>query len=817
MNARSLCRVKVLHTSLPAVLGLAAQSALAGGGGQNMLLLVNPTDENSLRIANAYAKMRAIPANNIVFLTDGVYNPGTIDFMGQVEINVSASTAMSTYIKPTADAIAARGLTSQIDYIGTLGMAQAYGTKAHYGADTANSLTYGLSRLSSLTGTLNPLTTDQTVYNYSPLYQYPNRYTAGTNTAIHHAATYDTYYYDSNNQVHWTTSQYYMAGDIGYSGQMGNGVNQIISNLQRSVNADGSNPQGTVYFEDSGDIYRSTAGRKNDWNSYGKPALTARGITTVTESGVVPTNRTDVLGVVAGAATLSLPNGSTYLAGSFADNLTSAGGNFVDRGQTKSTQFLAAGAAATYGAVWEPYNDSNRFASSMVHSYLADGSTQAEAYAKSVNVPDMQVFLGDMLGQPSADVPKVSFTAGPADNATVSGSVAISATGSLTSPKLATGVAKLQLWVDGKQVSGASDITGNTGTFSLDTSKLSDGKHEVRVVAVNNAAAESQGYALESINVNNLGRSVLPGTTALSLGESQVQPVSVNTSLGGGTLSRVELRCLGRTLGTLSGAASGNINLDATKLAYGQNDVVPVAVFSDGSEVAGSTIAVTRTPTIMAGKTPTSLANRVPGIKTEYFVGKGGINVASSTFSGPPDVVATHTMVNLRSSLANESFLASSGGVLETMSSDGISSFGNLAVRLSGKFDVTDANAGEYQFFFWHTNDNAKIYVDGKEAAGWGDMSTGNGYSNMTAPSLFLGAGEHDMQILASNVNDGAHDNMFDISATYRGPDGNLHLIDSSLIYQAVPEPTGLGVAGVVVAGTLLRRRAGKSRAEHAG
>lgn len=812
MKSRTM---RMVRTGVPAALLLAGQQVFAGGGGQNMLLVVNPTDENSLRVANAYAKMRAIPDNNIVFLTNGQYNPGLIDFTGQVELNTSAANAMNTYIKPTADAIVGRNLTSQIDYIGTLGMAQAYSAKAYYGADGGNSLTYGLSLATPLTN--GGLTFDQDNYSYSQLYQNGYWYTAGNNTAIHHStvlhapfssAAYNTPYNSSEHIV--VPTQYYMAGDIGYSGQMGNGANQIIANLQRSVNADGSKPQGTVYFEDSGDIYRSTAGRKNDWNSYGKPALTARGIATVTESGMVPTNRTDVLGVVAGAANLPLPNGGTYLAGSFADNLTSAGGAFLDRGQTKSTQFLASGAAASYGAVVEPYNDSNRFASSMIHTYLADGSTMAEAYAKSVMVPDMQVFLGDMLSQPSADVPKVNFTAGPANNATVSGSVAISAAGSITGGKFASDVAKLQLWIDGKQVIGVADVGGNNGTFSLDTTKLSDGKHEVRVVAINNAAAESQGYVLQSINVNNQGRSIVPGTTRMSLSESQVQPINVSASLGSGTLSRIELRSLGRNLGQIT-TPSGNISVEATKLAYGENRLVPVAIFSDGSEVAGDAITVTRNPTIMAGRTPTSAANGVAGIKTEYFVGKGASSVTGSDFTGIADVVATHTMANLNSSPTNPSFLRSSGGIFEYLSTDGISNFDKLAVRLSGTFNVAPANAGEYQFFFWHTNDNAKLYVDGKEAAGWGDVGAGNGMTNTTAPSVFLDPGEHDLQILATNINDGANNNMFDISATYRGPDGKLHLIDNSLLYQSVPEPSALGL---VILGTVgLLRRWRKSHA----
>ena len=48
---------------------LVAGQAIAGGGGENMLLVVNPNDPASLQIANAYAALRDIPANNILFIT----------------------------------------------------------------------------------------------------------------------------------------------------------------------------------------------------------------------------------------------------------------------------------------------------------------------------------------------------------------------------------------------------------------------------------------------------------------------------------------------------------------------------------------------------------------------------------------------------------------------------------------------------------------------------------------------------------------------------------------------------------------------------
>ncbi len=46
----------------------------AGGGPENLLLLVNPTDEGSLRIANAYVAARRVPINNIEYITPPNFN-----------------------------------------------------------------------------------------------------------------------------------------------------------------------------------------------------------------------------------------------------------------------------------------------------------------------------------------------------------------------------------------------------------------------------------------------------------------------------------------------------------------------------------------------------------------------------------------------------------------------------------------------------------------------------------------------------------------------------------------------------------------------
>ena len=62
-------------------------------GGENMVLVFNPNEENVIRVANAYAKIRQIPDRNIVFLA-----PPTSG--GYTRLWLTADQAINSYITP---------------------------------------------------------------------------------------------------------------------------------------------------------------------------------------------------------------------------------------------------------------------------------------------------------------------------------------------------------------------------------------------------------------------------------------------------------------------------------------------------------------------------------------------------------------------------------------------------------------------------------------------------------------------------------------------------------------------------------------------
>ena len=809
-----------------ASLAVAPLTVLAGGGGQNMLLVVNPESETGLRVAAAYQQAHHIPDRNVIFISPpkNVY--------GNPQMQIADWQFTQQYAQPIAQAIRDRGLEDQIDYIGTIDQPNSFTFKNPfdnkiYTASTSYAITHLTMVDNEARGLANGLSPRETTMLSPAKTPVPTSfgssagnlptfnlgssssltYSSSTPGVLHHSQVYaNTPYYDEVSlATRNVAAQYYTAGIISHTGVRGNSAADAIDSFERAAAADGTRPAGTVYFEENDDIRSNT--REPQWSAV-KLRLNSRGIPWIQESntpGDTPQNRNNVRGVIAGKATITLPNGSTYAPGSWADHMTSEAASF-NRGQTQISEWIRSGAAGSAGNVTEPFSYWEKFTHAGIHVLIADGTTLGEAYAKSVKYPVQSTMLGDMLAQPYADVPIVSISSGPADGEAISGSVQILASAALSSPALATAVQKLELYVDGKY---HSTINASSGSFQLDTTTMADGQHEIRLVAVNNAAAQSQGQLLRTVAVDNRNRSVTAPANALTLGPQETGSVAVSAAAGDGAVSRIELRHMGRVIGSINGAA-GNVGLDAAKLAYGENRLIPVAVYSDGTEVAGAPVVVTRDRRFIGGRVPSPVNARIAGVKAEYFLNKGTDTIAESEFAGTADIVTTHSKIDLWSGLTfdgvNRATLlnASNPEQMATSSIDG------LAIRLSGKFEVTPESAGEYQFFFYRTCDAAQVLIDGQLLIGFDKGFDGTATTTHWAPSIFLGPGEHDLVMLSSNVTAGARPQWYDVSLDYRGPDGINRIVDSGFLYQVIPEPATSGLLGV--AAFLLMRQRGHRR-----
>ena len=83
-----------------------APAALAGGGPENLLLVVNPRSPASMTIANHYAQLRRVPARNVFYLP---WNPE--------DQTTDVGTFRKKILEPVLATIELRGLARQIDCV----------------------------------------------------------------------------------------------------------------------------------------------------------------------------------------------------------------------------------------------------------------------------------------------------------------------------------------------------------------------------------------------------------------------------------------------------------------------------------------------------------------------------------------------------------------------------------------------------------------------------------------------------------------------------------------------------------------------------
>lgn len=90
-----------------------------------------------------------------------------------------------------------------------------------------------------------------------------------------------------------------------------------------------------------------------------------------------------------------------FVPGALADHLTSLGGDLLGNGQMSILHWLEAGATASYGTVSEPCNHWQKFPNpGVLLKHYVQGNSAIEAYWKSVAWPSQGVFVGEPLAAP---------------------------------------------------------------------------------------------------------------------------------------------------------------------------------------------------------------------------------------------------------------------------------------------------------------------------------------------------------------------------------------------------------------------------------
>ena len=493
--------------SLITVLGClgVAGRAIAGGGGENMLLVVNPNDPASLQIANAYAALRDIPANNILFIAP----PADYQQQRQPDLASGSHQHLSDadrqgHLRPRIDE------PDQLHRHDRPGHLLLRSPPSRHADTNANSLNYALDLLTPLTNG-SGLTLQNATLDYDSTAR-PRRFTRdpdnipiGDNPAILHSATYSVSYSGAANYRHPVL---HVGHDRLHRHQRQHGRPGHRQPANGAA-SDGTRPAGTIYFEDNGDIRSTTrdrSGRQPNRNS--PPAAYPGSTRTALRRHAAEPQQRPRRGLRR-SPHLTLPNGSTYLPGSWADNLTSYGCDFPDTSQTKATAFIAAGAAGTTGSVIEPYVPIHSRRASPIPRSTPSSPTARPSARRSPSRSPRPTFRCPWATCWRSPLPTCPRSRSPPARATMAPPrEAFPSAGRRDSSirTIATGISTLELLVDGL-VSSSGTLAGGSGTFNLNTAGLSDGVHEVRIVGINNSQAASEGYTAQEIVVNNHGRS----------------------------------------------------------------------------------------------------------------------------------------------------------------------------------------------------------------------------------------------------------------------------------------------------------------------
>jgi len=552
--------------------GIAA-GAVAGGGPENLLLVVNRKSTRSLTIANHYVRLRRIPAGNVLTLT---WDPKTE--------TTDVETFRKQILAPVLTALRKRQLFRQIDYV-------VYSSDFPWGIELKGDVKEFLQapqhpgrpksdrspapdengskqprqwpKLLSQVGSITGLTyLLQPVIARSPAYFQLNGnwYFRRPTPAQEDAPTLgfkSSYSFGPGGElVDSPGRRYLLSMMLGVTAGRGNTVEEVLDYLRRSAAADGLRPRGTIYFVQNRDV-RSRV-RDHEFPEAVR-ALKKLGVDAEILEGKVPVNKQDVQGVTLGTASFNWKSsGSTILPGAICEHFTSFGGVMrKDAGQTPLSEFLRYGAAGACGTVTEPFAIPAKFPSAMVHVHYARGCTLAEAFYQSVAGPYQLLIVGDPLCRPWANVPRVKL-GGVEPGAVVRGNLTL--TPSATFPG-GSKAERFELFVDGwlRAASEAGE------SIELDTRRLADGYHELRVVAIEAGLIRSQGRHVLSITTANHGRKItasLSPTGTLSPGSPLVVTASSPRSVGIVVLHN------SHAIGRLAGE-SGRIEIDAAVLGSG--------------------------------------------------------------------------------------------------------------------------------------------------------------------------------------------------------------------------------------------------------
>jgi hypothetical protein len=546
--------MRPLFVAVAAWLLAFANDAHAGGGPENVLLLVNANSANSRAVANHYIKLRDIPVSNVVSL-DVPTDP-----------TITVEDFRTKILAPALQEMARRALGGQIDYI-------VYSADFPTAVDlSGDGRPPGLASTGKVdgyapTGSLNAMTylwqmvmakDPRYIHHETNLYyRHPNFWQPNARPALPTQAFSAWRGWDkTGNAAAEGGMHYYLSTILGATGRRANTLAEIVAYLEAAAKADGTKPRGTIYYVKSDDVHRS--GPRHGHFENAVKDLARYNVRGQVVEGQMPLGKADVQGAMLGVGKFDWKtSGSRIRPGAICDHLTSFGGTLAKpRSQTLLTEFLKHGAAGASGTVVEPLNYPNKFPHPNIHVHYAAGCSLAEAFYQSIGWIYQVAIVGDPLCRPWANIPKVTIV-GVKANERTQGTITITPTATVTGGR---GIARFDLFVDGVR----RDKANPGESFALDTKGLTDGYHELRVVAIESGPIESQGRAIVPFSVNNNKKALTMSSTARQARSRDRIEIKVDCT----GAKRIVISHLGREIGKVEGSA-GRIRVNTRQLGSG--------------------------------------------------------------------------------------------------------------------------------------------------------------------------------------------------------------------------------------------------------
>lgn len=558
---------------------VAGGSVLAGGGPENVVLVVDPADGRAQAVANHYMTARGIPASHVLYLPS----------------SAESYAAFATFQLPALlGTLRQRGMEDEVDVV-ILASSQDFYLPAPNliagyippGGGTEQCPVRRISLTSAWT--LAPIAAD--ILGGGLTFSEPNRYYANndTPTAFDGGQTW----YGGRPNTGPLARRYLLGFQLGYGGQRGNTITETLALIDRSVAADGTRPAGTFYFLRNDDIRSRT---RTPFFDLAVDTLTRLGFQAQIVDGILPEDRHDALGILAGSAAPPIRAGDFSLVpGAWADHLTSYAAMFDTGSQVKMSEWVPKGASGTMGTVEEPcvfgsdqsfaYNE--KFPHPRILTFYAQGMSLGEALFRSIPFTPFQgMFYGDPLTRPFAYLPDVTVPDSP--TAPVSGLLTLTPQATTARPN--GGIAGFDLFVDGQRMATAAPGE----PLHLNTHLVPDGPRKVRVVAYDDSPAKVQGEWRGVVEVRNQpGRAVALSADRTAGLSSTVFHLTVQAT--GGDVAEVQLRHNGRVLAAQQ-AAEETFLVAGDLVGVGSPVVEAVAVFRDGGLATSAPVVLTVTP-----------------------------------------------------------------------------------------------------------------------------------------------------------------------------------------------------------------------------